>query len=117
MHYSPTLLLLIALSIFCSSGAQVCQKLAAQNHTNHSPLVVNPHFIASLILLTTGLISWLLVLARMDVSTAYPLLSLNFLFVQLTAKFYFGETIPAHRWLGTVVILAGIFLLLSAGAE
>ncbi len=55
-----------------------------------------------------------MVLARMDVSVAYPMLSLNYLVVLIIAKFYFGEEIPIHRWLGTLIILAGIVLLLSS---
>ena len=55
-----------------------------------------------------------MVLARMDVSVAYPMLSLNYLVVLIIAKFYFREEIPIHRWLGTLIILAGIVLLLSS---
>jgi len=49
----------------------------------------------------------------MDVSIAYPLLSANYVVVLVIAKFYFGEVVPVRRWIGTVIIFAGICMLLS----
>jgi len=105
---------LITLTVLSSSGAQVCQKLAAKSSGVNGSLITNRHFVASLALLGVSLGSWLMVLERMDVSVAYPLLSLNYLVVLLIARFYFGEPVPTYRWLGTLVILVGIVLLLSS---
>lgn len=110
---SHNLIALIALTIVSSSGSQVCQKLAAIHGKTDTGLIVNPHVIASLALLAISLGSWLMVLARADVSVVYPLLSLNYVVVMVIARVYFGEYIPVHRWLGTLVILTGIVLLVS----
>lgn len=59
---------------------------------------------------------WLLVLRRLDVSIAYPLLSINYVIVMLCAKWLFGETIPTHRWVGAFAIIAGICVLASGTA-
>ncbi len=56
---------------------------------------------------------WLLVLRRLDVSIAYPLLSMNFILVQLLARWKFGEVIPVHRVLGSGIIIAGLTLLFT----
>ena len=64
-------------------------------------------------LLGGGLLLWLLFLARVDVSIAYPLLSINYVIVLLCAKWLFHETIPTHRWVGAFAIMAGIWLLVG----
>lgn len=110
---SHSLIALILLTIVSSSGSQICQKLAAASGKANTGLIVSPHVIASLALLAISLCSWLMVLARADVSVVYPLLSLNYVVVMVIARVYFGEHIPVHRWLGTFVILTGIILLLS----
>ena len=50
-------------------------------------------------------------LARLDLSVAYPFLALNFVLVTLSGRFLLGETVPSLRWLGILVIIAGILLV------
>ena len=64
-------------------------------------------------LLGIGLLLWMLVLTQLDVSLAYPLLSINYVLVLLAARFVFAEHVPSHRWVGAFAIVAGIVLLLG----
>lgn len=54
---------------------------------------------------------WLLVLQRIPVSVAYPMLSLNFIFITLAARFIWREPVSLRHWLGVVLIIAGISIL------
>ena len=58
-----------------------------------------------------GLLGWLLVLQRLEVSLAYPMLGLNVVLITLTGRFVFKESIDALHWLGVALILAGVVLL------
>ena len=58
-----------------------------------------------------GLLVWLLVLQRLEVGIAYPMLSLNFVLVTLMARFVFHEPIDARHWLGVGLVIAGVVLL------
>ena len=58
-----------------------------------------------------GALAWIAVLSRLDLSGAYPVLALNFVFVTLASRFILGETVPPLRWLGILVIIAGILLV------
>jgi undecaprenyl phosphate-alpha-L-ara4N flippase subunit ArnE len=49
----------------------------------------------------------------MDVSKAFPFISLGFIVVLLTARYYLQETIPWTRWFGVVLIVAGIAMLVQ----
>ncbi|MNP63745.1 putative 4-amino-4-deoxy-L-arabinose-phosphoundecaprenol flippase subunit ArnE [compost metagenome] len=54
---------------------------------------------------------WLLVLQRLDVGVAYPMLSLNFVLITLVARFVFHETIDRRHWIGVALVIAGVILL------
>lgn len=110
-----TTLMLATLTILCTSFAQLLQKQAALDigGSGARALLLSIPFIQSIILLGTGMAIWLLVLKRVDVSIAYPLLSINFILVQLLARWKFGEKIPLHRMVGSLIIIAGLSLLFT----
>jgi len=57
-----------------------------------------------------GMISWMLVLRRLDLSLAFPALALVYLVVPVAAFFVFREPLPPLRILGLLLILAGVAL-------
>jgi undecaprenyl phosphate-alpha-L-ara4N flippase subunit ArnE len=65
----------------------------------------------ALLCLGLGLMTWLLVLQRLDVGIAYPMLGLNFVLVTLIGRYMFKESVDLRHWLGIVLILAGVILL------
>ncbi|MEM7257870.1 MAG: 4-amino-4-deoxy-L-arabinose-phospho-UDP flippase, partial [Pseudomonadota bacterium] len=83
MTWIGTTLMLVVLTILCTSYAQLLQKQAAMDLTADATksVLFNPAFIQSIFLLGIGMAIWLLVLRRLDVSVAYPLLSGNFILV------------------------------------
>lgn len=54
---------------------------------------------------------WIIGLSRVEVSLAYPLLSLGYVVNALLAWWLFGEVVNATRWGGIVLILAGVWLI------
>lgn len=54
---------------------------------------------------------WIIGLSRVDVSVAYPLLSLGYVVNAVLAWWLFGEVLNATRWGGIVLILAGVWLI------
>lgn len=115
MTWAGTTLLLVIATIACTSIAQLLQKQAAiaLNAGENRSVVLNPSFLQSVFLLGLGMLIWLLVLRRLDVSVAYPLLSVNFIVVPLLAKWKFNEDIPPHRVWGSAIIIAGLALLFT----
>ena len=58
-----------------------------------------------------SVVIWLLVLARAEVSYAYPFLSVGYVVVTLAGYFIFQESLPWTRVLGISIIIAGVLLL------
>ncbi len=54
---------------------------------------------------------WLVVLSRLDISLAYPLLALNFVLVPFLGWLFLGEQIPFYRWIGVGIILVGVIVI------
>jgi undecaprenyl phosphate-alpha-L-ara4N flippase subunit ArnE len=65
----------------------------------------------ALLALGTGMLVWLVVLQRLPVGIAYPMLSLNFVWVTLAAKVFWHEKVAMNHWLGVGFIIVGIVLL------
>lgn len=59
--------------------------------------------------LATGL--WLIALAQIQVSYAFPLLSLGYPIVALLSVMFLGERINAPRWLAILVITIGVAII------
>jgi undecaprenyl phosphate-alpha-L-ara4N flippase subunit ArnE len=72
------------------------------------------YFWLAMATLAGAMLSWLFVLSAMEVSRAYSLLSINYVLMLLVARFVFNEAIPKNRWLGVLMLLAGISLIVRS---
>lgn len=60
-------------------------------------------------ILSVGL--WMVVLSRVEVSFAYPFLSLGYVVTALVAYFYFGENVSTMRISGIGLICVGVAMI------
>ncbi|BBE08629.1 MAG: Small Multidrug Resistance protein [Glomeribacter sp. 1016415] len=67
--------------------------------------------IGGLICYAFSLVVWIIGLSRVDVSIAYPMLSLGYVLNALLAAYFFGETLSLQRLIGTGIILLGVYVL------
>lgn len=108
-----TLSLLLASLLSCAG--QLCQKQAtrpakAGRRGQHIALWLG----LALATLGAGMALWLVVLQRLPVGVAYPMLSLNFVWVTLAAKFIWKEPVSVRHWFGVSLIIGGILVLGSS---
>jgi multidrug transporter EmrE-like cation transporter len=54
---------------------------------------------------------WIVGLSRVQVSIAYPMLSLGYVVNALAAWYLFGEALGPMRWAGMMLILAGVLVI------
>ncbi len=74
-------------------------------------LVGNAPIIIGLGCYVLSVVVWILALARVEVSVAYPMLSLGYVVNALAAWWLFGENLGAARVGGIAVILVGVWLV------
>jgi multidrug transporter EmrE-like cation transporter len=58
-----------------------------------------------------SVVLWIIALSRVDVSIAYPMLSLGYVVTAVGAWYFFGEAVSLQRMAAIVVILIGVALL------
>lgn len=54
---------------------------------------------------------WMAALKEFELSKAYPMMSLSFIFVLILSFFFLGETMSFQKIAGTILVLVGIFLI------
>ena len=79
-------------------------------------LAAHPGVIGGLACYVVSVVVWIVALSRVDVSIAYPMLSVGYVVNALLAMWLFGEAVSAQRWLGIAVILCGVTLVARSGA-
>ena len=60
---------------------------------------------------------YLTALSWADLSYAMPITALSFLFAAVFARVFLGEQVSWHRWAGTVLIVAGIMMVVLEGRQ
>lgn len=69
---------------------------------------------AGIVMYLFSVLSWLVVLSRIDLSLAYPLGSINYIFVVLSSALLLHEDVPPLRIAGIGLILLGILVIARA---
>lgn len=76
--------------------------------------LVNIQLICGVFLYLAGFITWLYVLSKMDLNTAYPVaITLSFIAVILTSSLILKENFSINIGIGTLLCLAGVFIILK----
>jgi len=75
------------------------------------PMFFNPWVFAGLVSFGLSSVFWLVVLSRLDLSFAYPMVSLAYVVVAFASIIFFKESVTLIRWIGIIVICFGVFLI------
>ena len=93
-----------------SSVGAVTGDLSTIAHTL-SRAFFNPYVVAGVAAYGFSSIFWLVLLSRVDLSYAYPALSLGYVLITLVSAFVLGEQVSALRWAGVFTICLGVILI------
>jgi len=79
--------------------------------------ILNPLLMVSLLCLAARSLLWLVVLRRERLLFAYPVMSLAYPLVLLLAHLAFGEAVSPGKAAGSLLVVAGVFVLALAEAR
>ncbi len=71
----------------------------------------NFYVLLGLVCYGMGFMVWLIVLSKAEVSYAYPLISLGYVFTAILARAMFGEAVGVMRMMGILVTCLGVFMI------
>lgn len=113
---------LILLSVTLSALAQISLKIGMSSPQVSTALagggagrialsvVATPHILTGLACYGLGMVVWLAVLAKVDVTMAYPFVGLGFLVTLALGVLLLGETLTPVRLAGTLLVVLGVVL-------
>lgn len=74
-------------------------------------MLTNPPILAGLTCYAVSVVAWIMALSRVEVSMAYPMLSIGYLINALLAWWLLGETVTAMRIAGITIIIIGVVVV------
>ena len=74
-------------------------------------LATEPHILGGMLCYVVSLVVWIMGLSRVEVSVAYPMLSIGYVINAVAAWYLFGESVSALRLAGIGFIIVGVFLV------
>jgi drug/metabolite transporter (DMT)-like permease len=86
--------------------AQVSQPLETVTRA-----LTEPRLWVGLTLFGVSALFWLVVLSRVPLSVAYPIVGLSYVIVVVLSRYMLHEHIPTLRWVGAVVVAIGIAII------
>jgi len=115
-------LALIMMGVLLNAGAQLLLK-AGTNAVGHfefsaqnivpigMKLAFEPHIAGGVACYVVSVVVWILGLSRVEVSIAYPMLSIGYVLNAVAAWYLFGESLTAQKLVGIAFIIMGVFLV------
>ena len=77
-------------------------------------LATEPHIIGAMACYAFGVVIWVLALSRVQVSIAYPLLSLGYVVNAVAAWYLFNEAFNPAKIVGMGIIILGVVIISRA---
>lgn len=108
----------ILLSVSLGAVAQLFLKLSSKDMNSivgiipkYKSLLMVPYFWGGLICYGLSLLFWLDALSKMELSRAYPLVSLGYIASLLLGYFFLEESITLNKVIGILLIMSGVVFI------
>ena len=113
---------LVLLGVLLNAAAQLLLK-AGTNAIGHfafstenilpigMKIASEPHILGGLACYAVSVVVWIMALSRVEVSIAYPMLSIGYLVNAIAAWYLFGEAVTLMRMTGIGIIIVGVYIV------
>jgi multidrug transporter EmrE-like cation transporter len=119
---TPVSFALILLGVLLNAAAQLLLKAGTNavgqfdfTAANALPvgmkLATQPSIVAGIACYVVSVVVWIMALSRVEVSIAYPMLSIGYVVNAIAAWYLFGEAVTPMRLVGIGVIILGVFIV------
>ena len=71
-------------------------------------LVLNPWVLSAFLAAFLASVTWMAAMTKLQLSHAYPFMSLAFVLVILLSNAFFGEPLNAYKLAGVLIVMAGL---------
>ncbi len=103
---------LIAIAAFFGSIGQIFFKFAANKLTDVASLLFNHFLYLGLFSYGIGLLFMIKALRHGELTVIYPVMATSFIWVGILSPIFFHtDSMTLHKWLGVLIIIAGVALV------
>ena len=111
---------LILLAVMLGATGQIVMKRGMQIYGEVSatgvwaqliPILKTPQVAIGFLCYAVSAVLWIAVVSNVDLSLAYPMVSLAYVIVFLASWLFLGEQISALRLVGLLIIVAGVIVI------
>ncbi len=74
-------------------------------------IFTNKFVIAGITLYIISMFFWIKVLSKIELSAAYPFVSIGIILTVILAALTLKETVPLMRWIGIIITLCGVYVI------
>lgn len=106
--------LLALISSLMGSAGQLCLKIGVNHYLKGQPWLGVGKISLGVLFYALGFGLWLIVLSKLPLSNAYPVLALNFVFVLIGSTFILGEPLTTAKVIGVSLIVIGVWIASTA---
>jgi multidrug transporter EmrE-like cation transporter len=119
---TPLSFALVLLGVLLNAAAQLLLK-AGTNAIGHFEfsaanavpiglkVAAEPHILGGLFCYGISVVVWIVALSRVEVSIAYPMLSIGYIVNAAAAYLLFGEAVSVQRMVGIGIIVVGVYVV------
>ena len=113
-------ILIILLSVLLNCTAQLLMRkgmllegeVGVQNlFSQLNSMIVNPWLLGAMFCYAVSILLWMSVLSKVEVSYAYPFLSVGYVLSAVAGYMFFNENVSPIRIVGIIVICIGVILI------
>ena len=113
---------LVLLGVLLNAAAQLLLK-AGTNTIGHFEfsganlvpigwkVATQPYILGGLMCYAISVVVWIMALSRVEVSIAYPMLSIGYVVNAIAAYLLFGEAVGMQRLVGIGIIVVGVYVV------
>lgn len=107
-----SVLLNCAAQLFIRQGMLLVGETGIGNlFTNLGSMIMNIWLWAAMICYAISILLWMAVLSKVEVSFAYPFLSVGYIVAAIAGYMFFNESLSITRIVGIIVICVGVILI------
>lgn len=105
-------ILLLFIPVLIMAAGQISAKTGSLILASSENFHLNIYLVMSYIFLILRGFIWIFIIRHVDLSTAYPVMSINYVIILIISALFFNEKLTPFNITGSILITSGILILL-----
>jgi undecaprenyl phosphate-alpha-L-ara4N flippase subunit ArnE len=105
-------ILLLFIPVLIMAAGQISAKTGSMILASSESFHLNIYLVMSYLFLILRGFIWIFIIRLVDLSTAYPVMSINYVIILIISTLFFNENLTPFNITGSILITSGILILM-----